>query len=116
MDRDELAARKQSGTYANSAEVSESDAPALPGIAGRDNNLGADPGSVAALDIAQPIGAESRKAVTGRHEPGMGANETEDGLSDTEELVRQAAEDGSDGDDFDELPVFDRADAIPKII
>jgi hypothetical protein len=37
-------------------------------------------------------------------------------LSDTEELVRQAAEDGSDGDDFDELPVFDRADAIPKII
>jgi hypothetical protein len=46
----------------------------------------------------------------------MGANETEDGLSDTEELVRQAAEDVSDGDDIDDLPVFDRADAIPKII
>jgi hypothetical protein len=69
MDRDELAAKKQSSTYANSAEVSESDAPVLPGITGRDDNLGADPGSVSALDIAQPIAAESRKAVTGRTTP-----------------------------------------------
>jgi hypothetical protein len=46
----------------------------------------------------------------------MGADETTDGLSETEEATRRAAEDETEVDDFDELPVFDRADAIPKII
>jgi hypothetical protein len=46
----------------------------------------------------------------------MGANETVDGLSGTEEAIRAAAEDEAEADDFEDLPVFDRADAISKII
>jgi hypothetical protein len=46
----------------------------------------------------------------------MGANETIDGLSGTEERTRQAAEDETEVDDFEDLPVFDRADSTPKIV
>jgi hypothetical protein len=46
----------------------------------------------------------------------MGANDTVDGLNGMEEAVRAAAEDETEVDDFEETPVFDRADAIPKII
>ena len=116
MDRDEIAANRKLSAYANSAQVDEADIPALPGIAGREDNLGADPGSVSSVDIAQPVGAVPRSQVTGVHQPGMGADETTDGLSDTEEAARRAAEDETEADDFEELPVFDRADAIPKII
>jgi hypothetical protein len=116
LDRDELNQSQQS-EYANTAQVKASDRPLLPGIAGREDDLGADPGSPAAVDIEQPIGAQPRSAVTGQHQPGMGANETVDGLSGTEEAVRAAAEDDIEVDDFeDDTPVFDRADAIPKII
>jgi hypothetical protein len=116
MDRDELAAKRQSSSYANTAQIDETDAPALPGIAGREDNLGADPGSDSSLDVYQPVGAVPRIEVTGAHQPGTGADETADGLSETEEATRRAAEDETEVDDFEELPVFDRADAIPKII
>ena len=46
----------------------------------------------------------------------MGASETPDGLSGTEEAVRVAAEDDVERDAFEDLPVFDRSDALPKII
>src|SRR5215218_2264571 len=100
--------KRQTSPYANSSEVDETDAPALPGIAGREDNLGADPASESSLDIAQPVGAVPRSEVTGAHQPGMGANETADGLSGTEEALRSAAEDETEVDDFEELPVFDR--------
>jgi hypothetical protein len=116
MDRDELAEKKSASNYANTAQVNAADAQILEGVTGREDNLGANPGSDSQLDIDQPIGANPRSEVTGRHEPGMGANETVDGLSDTEESLRQAAEDETEVDDFEELPVFDRADAIPKIL
>ena len=116
MDRDEFAAKRRSSSYANTVEVDETDAPALLGIAGREDNLGADPASESTLDIVQPVGAVPRSEVTGAHQPGMGADETADGLSETEEAARRAAEDETEVDDFEELPVFDRADAIPKII
>jgi hypothetical protein len=117
MDRDEIAEKKlKSSHYANGAQVDDADAPVLPGITGREDNQGADPASESSLDIAQPVGAVPRSEVTGAHEPGMGANETIDGLSGTEEDARRAAEDETEVDDFEELPVFDRADAIPKII
>jgi hypothetical protein len=116
MDRDEAAAKRRSSPYANSAQVSETDAPALPGIAGREDNLGADPASESRLDVEQPVGAVPRSTVTGAHQPGTGANETIDGLSGTEEALRRAAEDETEIDDFEDLPVFDRADAAPKII
>jgi len=115
MDRDELN-EPQPSQYANTAQMKESDRALLPGITGREDDLGVDPASLAAVDVDQPIGAQPRSAVTGQHQPGMGANETVDGLSGTEEAVRAAAEDEAEADDFEDLPVFDRADAIPKII
>jgi hypothetical protein len=115
MDRDELNQPEQS-QYANTAQVKESDRALLPGITGREDDLGVDPASPAAVGVDRPIGAQPRSAVTGHHQPGMGADETVDGLSGTEEAVRAAAEDEAEADDFEDLPVFDRADAIPKII
>src|SRR4051812_39347569 len=114
MGRDELA--DDNSNQRPSAGANESDAVLLPGITGREDNLGADPASESRLDINQPIGAEPRSAITGRHEPGTRANETADGLSGTEEAVRRAAEDEPETEGFDELPVFDRAESMPKII
>jgi hypothetical protein len=115
MGRDELA-EDNLNERAPSVRPNESDGLLLPGITGREDNLGADPVSESSLDVSQPIGAEPRSAVTGRHEPGMGANETVDGLSGNEEAVRRAAEDETEAGGFDDLPVFDRAESMPKII
>jgi hypothetical protein len=116
MDRDDLADERQSKQPPTSFQLDETDTLLLPGITGREDNLGADPASNSRLDVTQPIGAEPRSAITGRHQPGMGANDTTDGLSGTEEAIRQAAEDESEADGLDELPVFDRAGSMPKII
>jgi hypothetical protein len=116
MDRDEMKLMRQRSGTANTGDVSDADAPLLPGIAGRENDRGADPASIATQDMDQPIGAHPRSELTGRHDPGTGANETIDGLSDTEEMTRQAAEDETEVDDFENMPVFDRADSIPKIV
>jgi hypothetical protein len=115
LNRDEFKQPLQS-PYANTGQVNEADQALLPGITGREDDLGADPASPSALDVTQPVGARRRSDITGQHQPGMGANETTDGLSGTEEAVRAAAEDQTEGDDFQDIPVFDRADAIPKII
>jgi hypothetical protein len=116
MDRDEIAQKSRAGPYANNAEVNETDAPDLLGITGREDDLGADPASDSKLDIDQPVGAVPRSTITGRHDSGTGANETLDGLSGTEEATRRAAEDETEADDVEDLPVFDRAEAMPKII
>jgi hypothetical protein len=116
MGRDELADKGYLKQPARSGRANVSDALLLPGLTGREDNLGADPASESSLDVSQPIGAEPRITVTGRHEPGMGANETADGLSDNEEAVRRAAEDETEAAGFDDLPVFDRAESMPKII
>jgi hypothetical protein len=49
MDRDEIAAKRNLSAYANGGQVDDADAPALPGIVGREDNLGADPGRNPAL-------------------------------------------------------------------
>jgi hypothetical protein len=116
MDRDEMAEKRARSGYANTAEVNDADSALLNGVTGREDNLGADPASDSQLDINQPIGAQPRSQITAYHEPGTGAQETEDGLSETEELLRRAVEDETEADDFEDLPVFDRADAIPKIL
>jgi len=115
LDRDERNLRKPS-QYANTAQVKEPDRTLLPGITGREDDLGSDPASPAAVDAEQPIGAQPRSAMTGQHQPGTGANETIDGLSGTEEALRAAAEDETEVDDLEDTPVFDRADIFPKII
>jgi hypothetical protein len=103
--------------YANQPEVLERDVPALEGSTGREDSQGAEPGSANAGDVQQPVGAWQRSADTGHHDDGMGANETIDGLNDTEEMTRQAAEDIPTGRNAQEedIPVFDRGDMPPKV-
>jgi hypothetical protein len=103
--------------YAKQPEVLDRDAPALEGSTGREDSQGAEPGSASADDVHQPIGASRRSTMTGRHDDGMGANETEDGLTDAEEMTRQAAEDIPTGSNVEEedVPVFDRGDLPPKV-
>jgi len=118
MDRTEKPQRPH--RHAELREVSSRDAPLLETPAGRADDDGAsDPTSPANDEIhRQDVGATPRSAVTDRHEPGMGAEENEDGLTDSEEAVRHAAEDVGTGDgteDRRDMPVFDRADAPPKI-
>jgi len=79
-------------------------------------DLGADPAFPVAVDVDQPVGAQPRSDLTGHQEPGMAATETVDGFNGTEEAVRAAAEDETEADEFEDTPVFDRADVIPKII
>ena len=102
------------------AEVAKpDDAALLESPLGRENDFGADPGTLAADEIRHPeVGARPMSTMTGRHDEGSGANETVDGLDEIQEAVRHAAEDlpaSERGDDFDKLPVFDRAEAEPKV-
>ena len=63
------------------------------------------------------VGARPRSEITGKHDEGSGANETIDGLDEMAESVRHNAEDIPTGtvDTLEDLPVFDRAAAEPKI-
>ena len=90
----------------------------LESPASRENDFGADPGASTEEEIRHPeIASRPKSAITGRHDEGSGANETIDGLDEIQEAVRHAAEDipaSEKGDDFQRLPVFDRAEAEPK--
>jgi hypothetical protein len=103
--------------FANEAELTPDEAVLLPTPLGHEGTPGAEPGTLSAEDALQPVGAIPRSQETGRHDSGSGANETIDGLSETEEALRQAAEDSvpGDTDSLDDVPVFDRADLLPKI-
>lgn len=56
---------------------------------------------------------------TNIHDEGSDANDTEDGLTESEEAVRQAAEDVPTGASLtgptDAVPVFDRGGLPPKV-
>jgi len=109
MDRIEKP--KDQGAYANNGEITDADAPVLPSW------TGAETSSAAETDI-NIVGAQPRSEVTGRHDVGSGANETLDGLTSSEEAIRRGAEDtpiGAPEPDLEDLPVFDRADALPKV-
>ena len=108
MDRKETPRR--SNQSANEREVSPADAAGLPSITGRETSRTPDGGGPA-------IGAHPRSEVTGRHDEGSGANETVDGLTSTEEAIRRGAEDtpiGAPDAELEDLPVFDRAQGLPK--
>ena len=81
-------------------------------------DTGPNPDDTRAVDFAdearQPIGARPASTITDSHDPDAGADETQDGLSETEEEVRHAAEDVPDYED-DDVPVFEEADAVPKL-
>ena len=67
----------------------------------------------------EPKPAEAGKQIPARpHDSGSAANETIDGLDATTEVLRHAAEDtpsGTGPGDIEKVPVFDRADLMPRI-
>ncbi|ESX91756.1 hypothetical protein [Mesorhizobium sp. LNJC403B00] len=97
--------------FANDEPIRPEDAAVLDSPVGHEDRHGAEPGFVGADDVDQPIGARPRSEITGRHDEGAGANDTIDGLSETEELTRSYAEDIPTGDNDEEeedIPVFER--------
>jgi hypothetical protein len=77
---------------------------------------GPEADSVFREEASKPIGAHPRSEVTGRHDAGSGANETVDGLTPTEEAIRRGAEDKPiGGSEREDVPVFDRGQAPPKV-
>jgi hypothetical protein len=69
---------------------------------------------------ADPIATGRRVSDrTNVHDEGSDANDTPDGLTESEEAVRQAAEDVPSGRPFtgpiEAIPVFDRGDLPPKV-
>lgn len=101
-------------------EVLPSDAPLLETPTGRENDFGAaDENTLTEDEIVRPeVASHPRSEVTGRHDEGSGANETIDGLDEYQEAARHGAEDipVSDRDrEFENLPVFDRAESEPKV-
>ena len=119
MDRQEKPKPRIKSEFANLGEVSPADAATLDSPTGREDHHGlAEARRVAGSEINKPIGAQPRSEVTGRHDAGSGANETADGLNSTEEALRRAAEDSPSGareEDIEDIPVFDRADTLPKV-
>lgn len=104
--------------FANEGELTENDAATVENVSDRSASQGGEPGTIAGDEVRrQPIGATPKSLVTGGHDEGSGANETEDGLTDEEELTRQAAEDlpTGNGDDVADTPVFDRRDTLPRV-
>ena len=73
------------------------------------------------LDDSAPPPVVGRRAsdATNVHDAGSDANDTADGLTESEEAVRQAAEDIPTGQDPagspEAVPVFDRASLPPKV-
>lgn len=106
-------ARRESG-------VAPADRVLLETPLGRENDFGAaDRGTLNEDEVRRPeVMSRPKSAITGRHDEGSGANETIDGLDEIQEAMRHAAEDipaSEKGDDFERLPVFDRAESEPKI-
>jgi len=115
MDRKERP--KSRSPYANSTELGIRDKSLVESGLGRENNAGADPGIANEADIRRPVGAMRRSEITGKHDAGSQANETDDGLDSETEAMRHAAEDipiGADEEKRD-IPVFDRGETLPKI-
>jgi hypothetical protein len=103
MDRAEKSSQQRQSEFANKGEIP-------PKNSGENDT--------AASEINKPIGAEPHNEVTGRHDSGSAANETVDGLTAAEETLRRAAEDtpsGQEPEAEEDVPVFDRADELPKI-
>jgi hypothetical protein len=119
MDRVEKPSPIRKSEFANEGDVNQRQAAELASPTGREDHLGlTEAGATAASEINKPISARPRSEVTGRHDAGSQANETVDGLSALEEALRHAAEDtpsGADSSLTDDVPVFDRAGAPPKI-
>lgn len=123
MDRVEKrsAGAQGRGSYANEPEIADRDRPLLETPTGRNDDRGlSSRGNAMDADVRNvPIGAQPRSEITGRRGPGSD-EETDAGLSPTEEAVRRAAEDTPTGDGVAEgrqsdLPVFEAPLTSPKV-
>lgn len=107
--------------WANESAVDENAALVLETPEGRNDDKGlSDRGTAMDADVRNvPVGAQPRSAVTAYHDPGTGAQESEDGFDEIEESIRAAAEDTPTGDGIEdapsELPAFERGMTAPKI-
>jgi hypothetical protein len=118
MDRIEKPKATHPSEFVNQGEIPRIDPAESDTPTGREDHLGlAEASAVAGNEIKKPIGATPRSLVTGAHDPGSGPNETIDGLTDTEEALRRAAEETPSGGEVPEpdVPVFDRAGALPRL-
>jgi hypothetical protein len=102
--------------FANEAEVSQSDRVLLetPGGTSADKEPGEE--SLAEAEVSGISTARPASDVTDVRDAGTDV-ETDDGLTATEESLREAAEDTPTGApaSADDEPVFDRGDAPPRI-
>lgn len=81
-----------------------------------DPDQGSELGTVAAEYDHQPTGILPRSTMTARHDAGSDANESIDGLNETDEMTRQAAEDvPAESEEVEDTPVFDPGGALPKV-
>ena len=94
---------KPSGSLANQSDLANRELGALD--------------SASPDDITQAIGAVPKSTITGKHDAGSDANETIDGLNETDEMTRHVVEDlpSGSGDDVEDIPVFDRGDTLPRV-
>lgn len=118
IKKTELLPMPQRSEFANQAELTEDELAIVGGDTGREDTQGATDGEAAADDIRKPIGATQRSTRTSRSQDGMHDDETDDGLTNSEEMARHNAEDlptGAPNEDDDDVPVFDRADTPPRI-
>jgi hypothetical protein len=61
------------------------------------------------------VGAVPRSKITAKDQPGMRDDETDDGLTDAEEELRQSAESvPADHPRQKDVPVFDRGHILPE--
>jgi len=104
---------------ANEGQISSWDETLLDTPQGREPGANNEQPSVADEEIAaKSVGSRPRSDITAFHDP-TGEEETDDGLDTLSESVRHAAEDREDGDPSeatmdDDVPVFDRAEMLPK--
>lgn len=97
------------------ATIPSRDAAVLESVVGRENDQGADPGTLNEADIRKPVGAVPRSAITAKDQPGMRDDETDEGLTDAEEQLRQSAESVPvDHHRLKDVPVFDRGHILPE--
>lgn len=109
--------REAGRDYASEPQVAPQDRPLLETPAGRDNDQGAaDRGKIVNNDMQRKdVGAKPRADVTGQHF-GSGDDETVDGLNESDEAMRRAAEDTPVGEDENrDTPVFDRGRRADKV-
>ncbi len=98
-------------TYANESDVNQQDVPALDGITAREDDLGAEPGALDQDDIVKPIGAHPVN-----EGPNLDDDQNDEGLTPSEEALVRNIENIPSGEAPEEdVPVFDRGEAAPKI-